>query len=225
MTASALVISGAGRYADPWHDFAGTSARLAQLLGQAGLDTQVATLGEADPPGEPVDLLVVNAGGGSTPRPVEDTPSDARGEALAEWVRQAVAAGTPLLATHTASNTFYDDGRWAGLLGGRWIPGTSWHPPMAPATVQVTAAAHPITAGMSELSVNDERYCDQELLGEVDVLVDHAEDGRRHPIVWAQESGAGRVVYDGLGHDRQAYDGADRQKLLMRELDWLLHRI
>src|SRR5699024_2625652 len=70
----ALVISGVGRYADPWHDFAGTSQRLAELLGGMGLDAEVATLGTEEPPADPVDLLVVNAGGGSTPREVEDTP-------------------------------------------------------------------------------------------------------------------------------------------------------
>jgi len=220
----ALVISGAGRYADPWHDFAGTSQRLAELLGGMGLDAEVATLGTDDPPADPVHLLVVNAGGGSTPREVEDTPEDRRAEALAEWARQAAASATPVLATHTSANTFYDDARWAELLGGRWIPGTSWHPPMAPTSVQVTSAVHPITAGMSELAVTDERYCDLELLAEVDVLVDHAQDERRHPLVWAHEYGAGPVVYDALGHDRPAYDAPDRQSLLVREVGWLLHR-
>src|SRR5699024_4163381 len=164
------------------------------MLQDAGLAATVATLGEDEPPAEPVDLLVVNAGGGSTPRPVADTAEDRRAEELAEWARQTVATGTPLLATHTASNTFYDDDRWAELVGGRWIPGTSWHPPMAPATVQVTATEHPITAGMTELSITDERYCDQQPADDVDVLVDHAEDGRRHAIVWAHQRGAARVV-------------------------------
>src|SRR5699024_2198704 len=133
--------------------------------------------------------------------------------------------GPPLLATHTASNAFADDDGWAELVGGRWLPGTSWHPPMAPATVQVTATEHPITAGMTELSITDERYCDQQPADDVDVLVDHAEDGRRHAIVWAHQRGAARVVYDALGHDRAAYAGADRQRLFARELDWLRRRI
>ena len=34
----AVVISGAGRYADPWHDFAGTSAQLAAELAELGLE-------------------------------------------------------------------------------------------------------------------------------------------------------------------------------------------
>src|SRR5699024_3658224 len=153
----AVVISGAGRYADPWHDFAGTSQRLAELLGDQGLEAEVATLGTDDPPAGPVELLVVNAGGGSTPREVEDTAADRRAEELAAWARHAAPARTRVLATHTSAHTFYDDAGWVELLGGRWIPGISWHPPMAPTTVQVTSVAHPITAGMNSLAVTDER--------------------------------------------------------------------
>ncbi|WP_168211710.1 ThuA domain-containing protein [Ruania zhangjianzhongii] len=222
---SAVVISGAGRYADPWHDFTGTSARLATELTALGLPAEVATLGEAEVPTGAVELLVVNAGGGSTPRAVTGTAADQRAEALAGWVREAVAGGVPVLITHTGSNTFYDDDRWASLIGGRWVPGTSWHPPLAPAWVQVIDPEHPITAGMTELAVTDERYCDLEVHPGNAVLVDHAEDGRRHPIVWAREAGGVRVVHDGLGHDSNAYDGADRRALLSREVDWLLRRV
>ncbi|HLS63095.1 MAG TPA: ThuA domain-containing protein [Ruania sp.] len=221
----AVVISGAGRYTDPWHDFAGTSAQLAVELSELGLDAEVLTLGEADVPSTAVDLLVVNAGGGSTPRPVEDSAADQRGEALAEWTREQTAGGLPTLVTHTGSNTFYDDDRWEQLIGGRWVPGTSWHPPLAPAQVQVTAAEHPITSGLAEqLSVVDERYCDLRVAGDVTVLVDQEEDGRRHPIVWARAAGGVRVVHDALGHDAAAYRSPDRRALLGREVDWLLQR-
>lgn len=223
MTSTALVISGGGRYADPWHDFAGTSDRLAQALSELGLAAQVATLGESARPDGPVDLVVVNAGGGSNPRAVTESAADVLAEELADWTREAVAGGKPALVTHTGSNTFYDDDRWAQLVGGRWVPGTSWHPPLAPARVQVTDVAHPITAGMSELEIIDERYCDLQLVTAVAVLVDHEQNGARHPIVWAHQPGA-RVVHDALGHDAPAYDGADRRALLAREVAWLLQR-
>ncbi|WP_277050347.1 ThuA domain-containing protein [Ruania albidiflava] len=221
----AVVVSGAGRYDDPWHDFAGTSARLAAELVSLGLDAEVLTLGEADVPSTGVELLVVNAGGGSTPREVTSTETDRRAEALADWAREQTAGGLPTLVTHTGSNTFYDDDQWEQLIGGRWVPGTSWHPPLAPAQVQVTAAVHPITAGLGEqLSVVDERYCDLRVAPDVTVLVDQEEDGRRHPIVWARAAGGVRVVHDALGHDVAAYDSPDRRALLAREVDWLLQR-
>src|SRR5699024_3802224 len=132
----ALVISGVGRYADPWHDFAGTSQRLAELLGGMGLDAEVATLGTEEPPADPVDLLVVNAGVGSTPREVAKTPEHGCSEALAVWARPAAASAVTVFATYPSAYSFYADARWVSLLGGRWIPVTSWLPPMAPTSVQ-----------------------------------------------------------------------------------------
>ena len=66
----ALVVSGAGPYLDPWHDFAATSSRLAALLRDSGLTVDVTTEVEealADP--RAARLLVVNIGNPTTPRP------------------------------------------------------------------------------------------------------------------------------------------------------------
>ena len=61
--AEVLIISGAGSYSDPWHQFGDTSQRLAEII--AGLGHGV-TVSEAvehalAEPGEP-DLIVVNIG-------------------------------------------------------------------------------------------------------------------------------------------------------------------
>ena len=61
MTARALLLSGAGRYADPWHPFARTSAAVAQVVTEAGfaveieedVDAALAGLAESAP-----DLLI-----------------------------------------------------------------------------------------------------------------------------------------------------------------------
>ena len=66
----ALVVSGAGPYVDPWHDFAATSARLAALLRDSDLTVDVTTEVEealADP--RVARLLVVNIGNPAGPRP------------------------------------------------------------------------------------------------------------------------------------------------------------
>src|SRR5688572_591129 len=59
----AVIASGAGRYADPWHPFAATSVRLADLLERDGwqvdvIDDPDVALTEL----EGAALLVVNAG-------------------------------------------------------------------------------------------------------------------------------------------------------------------
>lgn len=217
----AVVLSGEGRYADPWHDFRSTSRRVAELLAAAGLRVQVRGT-DADEP-ERARLLVVNAGGGGDARP--GTPEEPASRWRAAVLEHALAGG-PVLALHAATNTFYDDPRWPGVIGGRWVVGTSMHPPLGPARVQVTDVAHPVTAGLPrELEVVDERYAHLDVGPRAVPLVTHEHDGAVHPIVWACTEGpdgeAVRAVVDTLGHDVAAY-GEVRAELLRREVGWLL---
>ncbi len=234
---TAVVISGAGRYADPWHDFEGTSAALGELLGDRGFEARVLRTGEAESAdlGQP-DLIVVNAGGGSTPVEVSEEAGDVRARDLRDAVLAAVAAGVPVLATHTGSNTFYEHDQWARALGGRWVPkheveaGTaaraSWHPKRGPAQVRVSPVQHPITAGLTgAVEIDDERYTDLEVSPEATVLLEHDEGGRTHALVWAADAVPGlrgKAVYDALGHDGDAVRARVRTLLLDRELAWLL---
>src|SRR6478752_1946662 len=86
MAARALLISGAGRYADPWHPFARTSAAVAEIVTEAGLaveiaegvDDALAGLTDSAP-----DLLELNLGDPRGPRPenaVAEAPDPARDE-------------------------------------------------------------------------------------------------------------------------------------------------
>ena len=57
--------------------------------------------------------------------------------------------------------------------------------------------------------------------GVIEPIAEHEEDGMRHPLIWAREVGASRVVYDALGHDTRSYDSPEHRELLTRALDWL----
>jgi len=218
-----VVLSGEGRLADPWHDFPGTSARIAEILTEHGLRAQVRGSGSSEP--EPARLYVVNAGGGADALPAApEDPSEVWRRAILDHV----LSGGPVLAVHAATNTFFDDGSWAAVVGGRWVPGTSMHPPGGPARVQVADVDHPITAGLpADLDIVDERYSFLELSPAVVPLITQVHDAVVHPIVWAftgpvaGHAGELRAVVDTLGHDVAAY-GDVRAELLRREVDWLL---
>ncbi|UNX53727.1 ThuA domain-containing protein [Georgenia sp. TF02-10] len=182
------------------------------------------------PPGEdhPWDLVVVLAGRGRTD-PGFDGDDDA-------WVpfhdqlAALVAGGTALLGIHAAANTFADHPGWPELLGGRWVPGTSMHPPIGPAIFRPTGRDHPVTRGLPPVETYDERYCRLVVAPTSEVLLTTEHDGVSHPVVWAaspagaDRPGLGRVLYDGLGHDVRSYDSPTRRELLAREVAWLLRR-
>ena len=212
----ALVVSGAGPYLDPWHDFAATSARLAAIL--EGLGHRVDITGEVEDaladPGD-VRLLVVNIGNPAEPRPPEQMVAAAGGLA------RHLAGGGGLLGIHCSSTSLTGMREWPGILGGRWVRGRTMHPPQDECVVSTTPAAHPITRGLTDFTVVDERYSYLETTPDVTVLYEHRFEDETHPLVWAREAGPGRVVYDALGHHVGSYDAPGHRVLLERAMEWL----
>ena len=215
------ILSGAGPYADPWHDFPATSAAAARALHPLGLDVAVVPL-VPETVGTAVagsDLVVVNAGGGDPDAPQE--VDDAWGPAF-QALRTHRAAGRPLLGLHTAANTLQGLDDWPVWLGGRWVRGRSMHPPIGDARVEVSDADDPVTAGLAPFTVLDERYCFLDRSPGAHVLLHHDHEGRSEPLAWLTEQDGARAVYDALGHDVRSYASPERADLLRREVRWLL---
>jgi type 1 glutamine amidotransferase len=209
-------VSGAGPYVDPWHDFAATSARLTAILEDLGLRVDVTGDVEealADP-GD-VGLLVIDIGNPAEPRPPE------RMDAAAAGLARHLAGGGGLLGVHCSSTSLTGMREWPVILGGRWVRGRTMHPPQDECIVSVTSAAHPITAGLTDFTVLDERNSYLETRPDVTVLYEHRFEGETHPLVWAREAGPGRVVYDALGHHAGSYDAPGHRRLLERAVRWL----
>lgn len=224
----AIVLSGAGRYADPWHPYRQTTARLVDLVVEAGyepevrddVDAALATLGDD------VRLLVVNAGDPDRPGP--DGVAPAAGDAGmvapvdAAALDAAVERGIGILAMHSAAASLRDYPAFHRAIGGRWEPDESWHPPLGAARVHLVGD-HAIREGLADFTVDDERYTRLRLHDVIEPIAEHEEGGFRHPLVWARELGRSRVVYDALGHDTRSYDSEGHRALIARALDWLSH--
>lgn len=214
-----LVLSGAGRYSDPWHPHPETSAAIAVALGDDGHEVEVR---ETTRPEvfdfTDVDLVVVNTGTGSDPQaPLE--PDPAWDEAFARFGRW-IDAGGPVLGVHTAAATFRDWPRWPQVLGGQWIRGVSSHPERSVAVFEAVGdnERHPIVDDLGLVIAYDERYSFLQLEPGAVALLEHETNEQFHPCVWQH----GRAVYDGLGHDGRSYASASRRDLLSREVAWLL---
>lgn len=211
----ALIASGAGRYADPWHPFPTTSPLVADLLREAGFEVDVdedvdAAMTRLDG----VDLLVVNAAD-----PWRDTDErlspDAPGPAA---LAAALERGIGVLAFHCSTASLRDYPDWAAAVGGMWVPGASWHPPLDETTV--TGATLPDGRVVADFTVVDERYLSMQQIGRSHVVATH--DGERgpEPSIWTREYGRARVVVDLLGHDERSYESAGHRAVITQLALW-----
>ncbi|WP_394550782.1 hypothetical protein ACDF64_09670 [Agromyces sp. MMS24-JH15] len=222
MTVRIVVLSGEGLHADPWHAFDATSAAIAGVLSAVGevevIGTDAATAAPAAATIIDAELLVVNASADLALEPGDSS-------ALVDLLVARHACGRAILAMHAATLAFGDDPRWAGVVGGRWVPGTSGHPQIGHALVQSVAretgsgasggAAPPSTG---DFVLYDERYTALECADANDVLAVHTEDGIVHPLVWWRPpaDGSGAVAYDALGHGVESFESAAHADWLRR---------
>lgn len=221
----AIILSGAGRYADPWHPYPETSAALAELARAAGFTVEISEDPDAALAGlaDDVTLLVVNAG---DPEGPDDTArvqpaASVTGEANAA-LDAAIDRGIGILALHAAAASLRAYPAYGRALGARWVRGESWHPPIDEARVHIVGN-HAIGEGLGDFTVFDERYTDFHLHDVIEPIAEHEEGGGRHPLVWAREFGRSRLVYDGLGHDTRSYESPGHRELITRSLEWLTH--
>ena len=211
-----LLPSGAGSYADRWHKFAETSDRLATIIGDLGHQVRLSDRVEDELVDlQPVDLLVINIGNPAGPRPPEIVA------AMQQSLVDHLGRGGGLLGVHSSSTSFATMPRWSEILGGHWVRGTSMHPSLSETMIN-TCGPHPITDGLGDIVVTDERYSYLYTEPDITVLGRHVHHHLWHPMVWARETGAGRVVYDGLGHDSRSYDSPGHIELIRRSVSWLL---
>lgn len=221
----AIILSGAGRYADPWHPYAETSARLAELVAAAGYDVEVredvdAALAAL---GDDVRLLVVNAADPDGPSPDGAEPgADAATSVDESAFDAAIDRGVGILAVHSAGSSLRDYAAFDRVIGGHWEPDVSWHPPLGEAHVHLVGN-HPVREGLDDFTVQDERYTALRLHDVVEPIGEHEEGGARHPLIWAREFGRSRLVYDALGHDARSYDSEGHRAVIARALEWLSH--
>lgn len=209
------MVSGGGRFGDPWHPFAETSAALSAVLRDRGYTVEVsedADTGLASLITEPLpSLLVMNIGWYGPERLTE---------AATEGLTVALRAGLPTLLAHSTLTAFPDWPLWREIAGGGWIRGTTFHPDYGQG-VALAQPDHALTAGLTELNITDERYTRMWVDDSSAVFLAHEEEGDTHPLAWTRRWGGSPIVADALGHDADSYRAAGRITLLERELDWL----
>lgn len=238
----ALILSGSGRSADPWHPFHATSAAIGRVAEDAGLAASIvdgpleglAALAEARGL-DALAAIVVNAGDHLTPLPegaVDPGPPGAELLAAAEaGLRGALDAGVGLLGVHAAASTLRELPSFGAALGARWVRDESWHPPFGRLRVEPAEppVAPPFDAPQAfeapgPFDVLDERYSALRFAGDAIVIARCVDAEGVHPLVTARREGAARVVYSALGHDERSFTSAAHRVLLANALRWIARR-
>jgi type 1 glutamine amidotransferase len=136
-----------------------------------------------------------------------------------------VEEGGGLVALHHASAT--GSAAWSQLIGGRFIG----HPAISDIEVILLDTNHPITKGVeSTFKMFDEAYKHKMAKVKVTPLAKLKErPGDKNPdpnldILWTREVGKGRVVYNALGHGKEAWTNPNWQKLVVQSMLWAAGR-
>ncbi|MGP9693761.1 ThuA domain-containing protein [Brachybacterium sp. AOP25-B2-12] len=214
-----MILSGHGRYADPWHPYQETSRLLAGIAVRAGFTTEIVT---------DVDAALVHARTAPLPELVianlgrPDDPEDPDQAEAALYGLSRILSRTPVLALHSAANAFTDSRTWGPAIGGRWVPGVSGHPPRSDMTVSRASVLPGVTDGIDDFTLDDERYLGLRTFPGNHVLYTHQdENGGAAPSVWVRESDGPRCAYDALGHDARSYESEEHRLLLTQLMNWL----
>jgi type 1 glutamine amidotransferase len=215
---STIVLSGEGEHADPWHSLPETSAKIAELIGRHGDVAVVTSISDLQSSLDDADLLVVNASANRSAQVPEDADF---GRVLDAYL----ARGGNLLALHSATIAFPGLPIWRSAIGATWDYDKTFHPPIGRDLIRHSGVDHPITNGLGDFEIYDERFTDLDLVETgIEPLYVH-EQGGPHPLIWARTTGDSRVVYDALGHDVRSYESPEHVELLGRVVSWLRHQI
>ena len=199
-----------------FHDFEGTSAALAALADQRGIETEIVR--HPDDAWDRlasggIDLFTVNAlrwqMEGEKYDPYRETWRYSIDDNAREVIRTFSAGGGALLGIHTAVICFSEWPGWGQLLGGHWRWWESFHPePEALQVVPVDAAG----PAFRPFRIEDELYSNLHINPDTEILMHGRNlEGSEQPLVWRTTAGPGRAAYSALGHDRGSLDNTGLQ--------------
>jgi glucose/arabinose dehydrogenase/type 1 glutamine amidotransferase/PKD repeat protein len=145
-----------------------------------------------------------------------DPLDDAQQAAFEEYIGK----GGGYAGIHAAADTEYDWAWYGGLVGAYFES----HPPVGEATVEVSDAKHPSTAGLPQRwTRTDEWYSFRSNpRGDVHVLatLEGGAMGVDHPTAWCHNYDGGRAWYTGGGHTTQSYDEPAFRRHLLGGIKW-----
>jgi hypothetical protein len=202
---------------DVYEDLFSAGIKLQEILVETGFAARLAAGTDRLTMAPEADLVVLCTALGLFPQ--------SRQQALAD----AVAAGTGLIAVHSASvfprspdGRVADDHRVVAELIGCQFVSHGPDPHESRFTVGISSA-HPVAGGLAAFDITHEHY-QLELTGPGEVIAWREPAPRgvasREPVCYVRSFGAGRVCYLQLGHDMRVWDEPAVRGLIARAAQW-----
>ena len=225
MTKRNLIISGGIR-----HDFEHNSIALANQLSLIGFDSSIETDMEIALnrlSGNEFDLLTIMA----LRWPMNNDPKyleykNKWGLTLSNTMKNSlenfISDGGGMFGFHTACICFDDWSEWIEILGGKWKWGSSFHPPLGLVSVHSTNEKHYITEGIETFDIVDEVYSNLLISPNIHPLLMARPHNSKisEPILWVNNYGKGKVVFDGLGHNKESINDINHSEIIKRCVKW-----
>lgn len=103
---------------------------------------------------------------------------------------------------------------YLAMIGSAFIS----HPPLTVIPVRILDRDHPVTQGVADFEIEDERY---ELAGDL-AQVQILAESNGHPVLYTKRWGSGSVQYTALGHDSRALRNPSHRRLLVQAVAWAI---
>lgn len=148
-----------------------------------------------------------------------------------DLLNQYVENGGTLLGIHCATDTFKEDERFFGLIGGTFVE----HPWNANTDVVLKSLEpeHPVVKPIgAERALKEEIYLHKNfdpakvrVLNVLDMEKTELKRPEMVPVVWVREVGKGRILYTSLGHNAAVWESDWYQSHLENGFKWLLREV
>lgn len=159
---------------------------------------------------------------------------DAMTRAEQAGMTQFIQSGKGFVCIHIAGCASEDWPEYYDITGGGWRLTESYHPPYGRFEVNVSDAASPGAAGISDFATNDELYMGIAYREGNDVFITgDAADGTHmwrgeptfmpggtFPLGWTRRYGDGKVFVTLLGHNGLSFQTPEFQRIVLNGVDW-----
>lgn len=140
--------------------------------------------------------------------------SQAEEDALVNYVD----GGKRLFGIHSATVVEPENLKYIDMVGGRFVH----HSPHHEFTLKIADPGHPVLANISDFKITDELYVLDRTPSAASILMTAFWENHAQPMLYLRAYGRGRVLYNALGHDQNAYENPNFKKIVINSVKWLL---